>query len=389
MATKWLKSLVLSGALVTVGLIASNTTAHAAVPDGVKVQINNHLVNFSDAMPYLNQGSLMVPMRAVAENLGYKLEFEMVQNGTQVRVKLIGDGHVFEFESGKQKAKVDNRSVTLDEAPVIKNDRVYVHIRSIGEHFGHIVQWDMNNNIGILGADGKYHAPAWYKPAKRTTPSKDATLSAKKSNKSAGKQHTEKSVDKQVKPATSKDVTLSAKKSNESAGKQHTEKPADKQVKSATSKDVTSSVKKSNESAGKQHTEKPAHKQVEPATSKDVTSTDKKSIVSKATRQIGVPYLWGGASPNGFDCSGLVTYIFKQQGINLPRTSSGMYGVGTSVSNPEQGDLVFFADGGKVFHVGIYVGGNQFISATDDGVKIDSLGNRYWNKFYIGAKKVI
>ncbi|PCK71107.1 gamma-D-glutamate-meso-diaminopimelate muropeptidase-like protein [Paenibacillus larvae subsp. larvae B-3650] len=325
MATKWLKSLVLSGALVTVGLIASNTTAHAAIPDGVKVQINNHLVNFSDAMPYLNQGSIMVPLRAVAENLGYKLEFEMVQNGTQVRVKLIGDGHVFEFESGKQKAKVDNRSVTLDEAPVIKNDRVYVHIRSIGEHFGHIVQWDMNNNIGILGADGKYHAPAWYKPAKRTTPSKDVTLSAKKANESAGKQHTEKSADKKV----------------------------------------------------------------EPATSKEIASTDKKSIVSKATGQVGVPYLWGGSSPSGFDCSGLVTYIFKQQGINLPRTSSGMYGVGTSVSNPEQGDLVFFANGGKVFHVGVYVGGNRFISATDDGVKIDSLGNSYWNKYYIGAKKVM
>ncbi|MEV2772396.1 NlpC/P60 family protein [Paenibacillus larvae] len=325
MATKWLKSLVLSGTLVTVGLIASNTTAHAAIPDGVKVQINNHLVNFSDAMPYLNQGSIMVPLRAVAENLGYKLEFEMIQNGTQVRVKLIGDGHVFEFESGKQKAKVDNRSVTLDEAPVIKNDRVYVHIRSIGEHFGHIVQWDMNNNIGILGADGKYHAPAWYKPAKRTTPSKDVTLSAKKANESAGKQHTEKSADKKV----------------------------------------------------------------EPATSKEIASTDKKSIVSKATGQVGVPYLWGGSSPSGFDCSGLVTYIFKQQGINLPRTSSGMYGVGTSVSNPEQGDLVFFANGGKVFHVGVYVGGNRFISATDDGVKIDSLGNSYWNKYYIGAKKVM
>ncbi|MDE5126735.1 NlpC/P60 family protein [Paenibacillus larvae] len=325
MATKWLKSLVLSGTLVTVGLIASNTTAHAAIPDGVKVQINNHLVNFSDAMPYLNQGSIMVPLRAVAENLGYKLEFEMIQNGTQVRVKLIGDGHVFEFESGKQEAKVDNRSITLDEAPVIKNDRVYVHIRSIGEHFGHIVQWDMNNNIGILGADGKYHAPAWYKPAKRTTPSKDVTLSAKKSNESAGKQHTEKSADKKV----------------------------------------------------------------EPATSKEIASTDKKSIVSKATGQVGVPYLWGGSSPSGFDCSGLVTYIFKQQGINLPRTSSGMYGVGTSVSNPEQGDLVFFANGGKVFHVGVYVGGNRFISATDDGVKIDSLGNSYWNKYYIGAKKVM
>ncbi|MCY9564696.1 NlpC/P60 family protein [Paenibacillus larvae] len=325
MATKWLKSLVLSGTLVTVGLIASNTTAHAAIPDGVKVQINNHLVNFSDAMPYLNQGSIMVPLRAVAENLGYKLEFEMIQNGTQVRVKLIGDGHVFEFESGKQEAKVDNRSITLDEAPVIKNDRVYVHIRSIGEHFGHIVQWDMNNNIGILGADGKYHAPAWYKPAKRTTPSKDVTLSAKKANESAGKQHTEKSADKKV----------------------------------------------------------------EPATSKEIASTDKKSIVSKATGQVGVPYLWGGSSPSGFDCSGLVTYIFKQQGINLPRTSSGMYGVGTSVSNPEQGDLVFFANGGKVFHVGVYVGGNRFISATDDGVKIDSLGNSYWNKYYIGAKKVM
>ena len=183
----------------------------------------------------------------------------------------------------------------------------------------------MNNNIGILGADEKYHAPAWYKPAKRTTPSKDVTLSAKKSNESAGKQHTEKSADKKV----------------------------------------------------------------EPATSKEIASTDKKSIVSKATGQVGVPYLWGGSSPSGFDCSGLVTYIFKQQGINLPRTSSGMYGVGTSVSNPEQGDLVFFANGGKVFHVGVYVGGNRFISATDDGVKIDSLGNSYWNKYYIGAKKVM
>jgi cell wall-associated NlpC family hydrolase len=380
MATKWLKSLVLSGTLVTVGLIASNTTAHAAIPDGVKVQINNHLVNFSDAMPYLNQGSLMVPLRAVAENLGYKLEYEMTQNDTQVRVKLIGDDHVFEFESGKQEAKVDNRSITLDEAPVIKNDRVYVHIRSIGEHFGHIVQWDMKNNIGILGTDGKYHAPAWYKPAKRTTPSKDVTSSAKKSNESAGKQHTGKPADKQV---------SSAKKANESAGKQHTEKSADKQVKPATSKDVTSSAKKSNESAGKQHTEKSADKKVELATSKEIASTDKKSIVSKATGQIGVPYLWGGTSPSGFDCSGLVTYIFKQQGINLPRTSSGMYGVGTPVSNPEQGDLVFFANGGKVFHVGVYVGGNRFISATDDGVKIDSLGNSYWNKYYIGAKKVM
>jgi peptidoglycan DL-endopeptidase CwlO len=112
------------------------------------------------------------------------------------------------------------------------------------------------------------------------------------------------------------------------------------------------------------------------------------SVVAIAEQYLGVPYRWGGASPSGFDCSGLVMYVFAQVGVSLPHSSYAQYGMGSPVSRDQlqPGDLVFF-DG--LGHVGIYVGGGSFIHAphTGDVVKISSMIGWYAST-YVGARRV-
>ena len=112
------------------------------------------------------------------------------------------------------------------------------------------------------------------------------------------------------------------------------------------------------------------------------------SVVSIAEQYLGVPYRWGGASPSGFDCSGLVMYVFAQVGVSLPHSSYAQYGMGSAVSRDQlqPGDLVFF-DG--LGHVGIYVGGGSFIHAphTGDVVKISSISGWYAST-YVGARRL-
>ena len=121
--------------------------------------------------------------------------------------------------------------------------------------------------------------------------------------------------------------------------------------------------------------------------------TSGSSIVATAKKYIGVPYLWGGVTPGGFDCSGFVQYVYRLHGIQLPRTSSQQYQTGKSVSkaNLQPGDLVFFATSfGSVNHLGIYIGNNQFIhSGSSTGVTITSLSNSYWSAWYVGAKRIL
>ncbi len=114
-------------------------------------------------------------------------------------------------------------------------------------------------------------------------------------------------------------------------------------------------------------------------------------VVSIAMQYLGVPYVWGGASPSGFDCSGLVVYAFAQAGRpGLPHYTGALWNMGYAVaySSLQAGDLVFFYGGG---HVGIYIGGGQFIHAphTGDVVKISDMssGSSYASSF-IGARRL-
>jgi cell wall-associated NlpC family hydrolase len=110
-------------------------------------------------------------------------------------------------------------------------------------------------------------------------------------------------------------------------------------------------------------------------------------VVGIAMQYLGTPYVWGGASPSGFDCSGFVMYVFSQVGVSLPHSSYAQYGYGSPVSRGDlqPGDLVFF-DG--LGHVGIYVGGGSFIHAphTGDVVKISSMTGWYASTFVGGRR---
>ena len=116
-------------------------------------------------------------------------------------------------------------------------------------------------------------------------------------------------------------------------------------------------------------------------------------IISNAMQYIGVPYVFGGTSPYGFDCSGYVQFIFAQAGISLPRTADAQYEVGIPISTSElmPGDAVFFTTytyGAS--HVGIYLGDGNFIHASSSrGVMISGLGQSYYSSRYIGARRIL
>jgi peptidoglycan DL-endopeptidase CwlO len=102
------------------------------------------------------------------------------------------------------------------------------------------------------------------------------------------------------------------------------------------------------------------------------SSATANAVIANAKQYLGVPYVWGGSTPSGFDCSGFVSYVYRSVGISLPRTSSAQKNVGTRISlnQLQPGDLVF--KGMPAYHVGIYIGGGQYIHApqTGDVVKI-------------------
>jgi cell wall-associated NlpC family hydrolase len=111
--------------------------------------------------------------------------------------------------------------------------------------------------------------------------------------------------------------------------------------------------------------------------------------VGIAMQYLGTPYVWGGSSPGGFDCSGLVMYAYGKLGVSLPHSSYALWNVGTAVPRDQlqAGDLVFFEGLG---HMGMYIGGGQFVHAphTGDVVKVSSLSSGSYSYRYVGARRV-
>ena len=149
---------------------------------------------------------------------------------------------------------------------------------------------------------------------------------------------------------------------------------------------------KTTETAKKEETKAEDTSKKETNTSSKVTGSD---IVKYAKKYLGYKYVLGAASPKkGFDCSGLTSYVYSKNGYTLNRTSAAQASNGKKVSksNLKAGDLVFFSQGSKkIGHVGIYIGGNEFIHAANPkkGVVITSLSNSYYAKNYVTARRII
>lgn len=139
-------------------------------------------------------------------------------------------------------------------------------------------------------------------------------------------------------------------------------------------------------------TAKPATTEKAVETKKATTSNGSWATIKNAAYGvIGTPYLYGGTSTSGFDCSGFTMYAFSAAGINLPRTAGAQYAASTKVSQSEAqpGDLVFFNQTGSIDHVGIYLGNNQFIgSQSSSGVAVTTISQAYWAQYLVGFGRI-
>ncbi|MFJ8261874.1 LysM peptidoglycan-binding domain-containing protein [Rummeliibacillus sp. NPDC094406] len=148
-------------------------------------------------------------------------------------------------------------------------------------------------------------------------------------------------------------------------------------------------LKSTNIRAGQKLKVKGSTKKVSDSVAPISGDTKLEKAVSIALAQQGVPYVFGGATTSGFDCSGLVYYAYKNAGLASYRTTAaGFYSISTATSSPKVGDLVFFKNTYKsgISHIGLYMGNGKFVSASGTKVQVSSVNESYWSSHFAGYR---
>src|SRR5882724_6484996 len=126
-----------------------------------------------------------------------------------------------------------------------------------------------------------------------------------------------------------------------------------------------------------------------PTAERPTDSARGQTVVALAKQHVGAPYRWGGSSPSGFDCSGLVRYVYAQVGVDLPHNAAKQYELGAPVAREDlqPGDIVFFD---RLRHNGIYIGDGRFIHARQTGkrVAVAGLDEAWYAERWVGARRI-
>lgn len=139
----------------------------------------------------------------------------------------------------------------------------------------------------------------------------------------------------------------------------------------------------------------PSEKPGGPWPSRQTTRSERAEVVKAALQEVGTPYRYGGDSPGGFDCSGLVEYAFSRAGVALPRTTASQrrHGRRIAFSKARAGDLLFyhFPSGGSDLHVGLYLGHGRMVHASSgaDRVQVTDIDKSYWWRHFLAAVRVL
>ena len=264
----------------------------------------------------------------------------------------------------------------------------------------------------MLACQSLYAAPASKAsaPAAKATqtskaPAKKAEKAKPAADKKAAKPEAKKTAEpkKKAEPVKAKKDKTSEKKPTLAKADKNPKKPekADKRKAVETKKAVAQKSEKSHDKAAaknkndKKKVAAAKDKKHAPAKTRDVAangiSSARSTLLNHGKKFIGTPYVWGGTSPKGFDCSGLVHYLYQKQGVSIPRNSREQFSRLPVASNPQPGDLVFFRRNGTINHVGLYLGGGKMLHAPQTGakVRIEDMGRPNWKRRYAGARRAL
>jgi len=260
----------------------------------------------------------------------------------------------------------------------------------------------------MLACQSLYAAPASKAsaPAAKATqtskaPAKKAEKAKPAADKKSAKPEAKKTAElkKKAEPVKAKKDKTSEKKPTLAKADKNPKKP-DKRKAVETKKAVAQKSEKSHDkAAAKNKNDKKVaaakDKKHAPAKTRDVAangiSSARSTLLNHGKKFIGTPYVWGGTSPKGFDCSGLVHYLYQKQGVSIPRNSREQFSRLPVASNPQPGDLVFFRRNGTINHVGLYLGGGKMLHAPQTGakVRIEDMGRPNWKRRYAGARRAL
>ncbi len=315
----------------------------------VGVYIDGTAVDFPDGKPYISNNRTFVPVRYISEQLGASVNWNS-DTGTVVITK---DADSIKLVVGSTEVVKNGVPSSMDVAPVIADGRTMVPLRFVSKQFGAVVNWNVSNNsVSIITA-------------------KTNTV------------YTVKTGDTLWRIALTYGVSI------EDLLKINPELNPDKlMIDQQLNLPLASTANEPDSSLAEE--ENPVISRGGGRTISLNCTADE--FVEYAEEYLGIPYAYGGATPDGFDCSGFTQYVAANFGGHLPHSSSEQYNYGISIEkeNLLTGDLVFFeaSDESKMIgHVGIYIGEGKFIHAPQAGgyVEISNLSNVYFDKYYYGA----